>query len=109
MPASRAELQTDARGRDVLVVAGDIDLANAHDLVTTATPLLSRQQEHALVLDLAGVTFLDSTGIGALLEIRTLALAEGRRTEVVAMSEAVERVLELAGLTDLFAPEEDPA
>lgn len=104
MPAFRADLRPDADDRDVLAIEGDIDLATAQHLVEAATPLLSQEGDRPLLLDLAGVTFLDSTGIGALLELRNQALVRERDTEIVAMSGLVERVLELAGLSDLFTP-----
>lgn len=102
MTAFQAELRPDPDDRDVLAVEGDIDLANAQKLVAAAAPLLAADDRSPVLLDLAGVTFLDSTGIGALLEVRNQALVAERHTEIVAMSGAVERVLELAGLSHLF-------
>lgn len=98
MPSFRIEpLPTD---RHVLVVQGDLDLATAHELTSAAAPLVAdaRLGDPALRLDLAGVTFLDSTGVGALLEVHSSAVAGGGRVEVISMSPVVERVLELTGL-----------
>lgn len=108
MSAFHADLRLGPDGSEVLAVAGDIDLATAHKLVEAATPHLTASPTPFRV-DLSGVTFLDSTGIGALLEIRTAALAVGRSVEVVSMAHSVERVLALSGLDEVFAPSDEPA
>jgi len=97
-----ASLQLDQEGRQTLVVLGDLDLATAHQVVVRANEWLVAAPQTPISLDLAGVTFLDSTGLGALLQVRNIARAAGTRVEVLGQSAAVGRVLELAGLTGLF-------
>lgn len=94
-------------GRETLIVRGDLDLATAHHVVTRTKEWIGEDvsgpgHEEPIRFDLSGITFLDSTGLGAMIEARSLALAAGRTVELVAASPAVERVLSLAGLTDLF-------
>jgi anti-anti-sigma factor len=105
MPLFAATRETDLEGQDVLVVTGDVDLATAHELVAAADGLASSGGARLLRLDLAGVTFLDSTGISALLEIRRAAARSGADVVVVGRSPIVDRVFSLAGIADLFAPE----
>lgn len=97
----------DDEGRDVLRVVGDVDLATAPRLVTAAEQWLDSESGGPVRLDLSGVTFLDSTGIGALLAIRNAASAAGTKVEVLEHSSAVARVLSLAGVADLFVPVHD--
>lgn len=104
MSSFRAALRADPSHDEVLAVDGDIDLATAHRLLEAAIPHITPAEGRPFSLDLSGVTFLDSTGVGSLLEIRTVALSVDRATEIVAMAAPVARVLELAGLTDLFTP-----
>lgn len=104
MPAFAASRDTDAAGRDVLVVTGDVDLATAHDLVAAAEAWVASGVGGPVRLDLSGVTFLDSTGVSALLEIRRSASNAGNQVIVVGQSSPVDRVLALAGISDLFAP-----
>jgi anti-sigma B factor antagonist len=92
----------DGDGRDILRVAGDVDLATAPRLVRAAEEWLDSGSPGPVRLDLSEVTFLDSTGIGALLSIRNAATAAGTRVEVLERSSAVERVLSLAGVAELF-------
>lgn len=104
VPLFAANREVDAGGQDVLVVTGDVDLATAPELVAAADLLSRSEPDGALRLDLSGVTFLDSTGIGALLEIRRAAASAGTEVLVVGRSAAVDRVFAVAGITDLFAP-----
>jgi anti-anti-sigma factor len=54
-----------------------------------------------LVLDLTGVTFLDSSGIAFLVRARRLHQAEGRDLTVTGAQGQPAKVLELTGLDDL--------
>lgn len=92
---------TDAAGQDLLAVSGDVDLATAPELVAAAEEL-SASGEGPIRLDLSRVSFLDSTGISALLEIRRTAAEAGRDVVVVERSAVVDRVFAVAGITDLF-------
>lgn len=96
-PLDATRLSVD--GRPVLAVRGEVDLASAHDLVLAAT---SADADGPLALDLSEVTFIDSTGVSALLAIWREAARVGRSVELIAISGPVARVLELAGVGDLF-------
>lgn len=93
-------------GARVLVVTGELDLASADEFVAAVTG--SDMDEDAVLLDLAGVTFMDSTGLAALITVRNSARDQGRRMVVESYSPAVARVLELAGLADLFLDADEP-
>ena len=53
-----------------LAVSGELDMAAADELLHTATAALADHARHNLILDLSEVTFIDSTGLGALVAIR---------------------------------------
>jgi anti-anti-sigma factor len=87
-------------------VLGEIDLA-------TSDGLRQLDGEHgALVLDLHGVTFIDSTGVAALVRLRNRCRHDGCTFAIEAASEPVERVLQLVDLHDLLlgavVPAPDP-
>ena len=103
MPLFAATRETDLEGQDVLVITGDVDLATAPELVSAADAWTSANLNGPMRLDLTGVTFLDSTGISALLEIRRAAASAGTGVAVVGRSPIVDRVFTLAGIDDLFA------
>jgi len=55
-----------------------------------------------LAVDLAEVTFIDSTGLGALVQLRNLAGEQKKALVLEPVSRAVARAMSLAGLTELF-------
>jgi anti-anti-sigma factor len=61
-------IQTRRRGERETVIAlyGEVDYATALDLRAAISATLSAGDVDTIVVDLAGVTFLDSTGVGTL-------------------------------------------
>lgn len=100
-------LSRDTEGHPVLEVAGDVDLMSADALVAAALDLPRENGDANHRLDLSGVTFIDSTGVGALIRIRNDALKQGRRVRLVAVSRHVVRTLEITGLGDTFGADRD--
>ncbi|NYI44446.1 anti-anti-sigma factor [Nocardioides aromaticivorans] len=88
-------------------VSGEIDIAASDDLLGLALTGLD-QHEH-LRLDLAGVTFMDSGGLGILLQIRRHAIDTGKLLTLRSLGPGTRRLLEVVGLKQLFEVEEDPA
>lgn len=93
---------TRENGRLVLEVAGELDLAVTADLRSAADEALAAGDVTDVVVDLGGVTFIDSTGLGTLVEIRNAALEGGATMRVTAVQAAPSRVIEIAGLADAF-------
>ena len=95
-----------------LVVRGDVDLDAEDRLVEAARSAVAglgaARTDRTLVLDLAAVTFLDSSGLRALLRSQALARSQGVTVRVVALPGPVTRLLEVAGVADRFDYEFDP-
>jgi anti-anti-sigma factor len=70
-----------ARGTTA-AVAGRLDLKTANDLRLQASEALA-EADDTLVLDLAGVDFIDSSGLGALIGLHLQAAREGKRLEII--------------------------
>jgi anti-sigma B factor antagonist len=83
-----------------LVVSGEIDLAVAGTFASAVKDLLGTAARGA-VIDLTGVTFFNSTGIGVLCDAAELAKRTGVPL-IVEPSDHVRRTLEITGLTDTF-------
>lgn len=93
--SARVEDRPDA----VLIIAqGELDILGAPHL---AEAMPSRGTT-PVTIDLAGVEFMDSTGLRALLEARTAAAEAGRPFALARPSPAVLRVLELVDLMGEF-------
>lgn len=87
---------TDAGAR--LVLSGSVDLVTRQALLEAGTRELS--DGHALELDMQDVDFIDSTGIGALVELKHLARTHGTSVCISRSSARVERVLEITGMAE---------
>ena len=97
------EFSVSAAEQDSMVhvdVGGDVDLATADRFHAEVVPWIQPGREVAL--DCAGVRFLDSTGLRVLLDLNHRAQESGGELVLVAPSEAVSRVLDLAGVAALF-------
>ena len=93
---------TRENGRLVLQVAGELDLAVTAELRSAADNALAAEGVELIVLDLEGVTFIDSTGLGTLVEIRNAAMQRGAAMRLDGVQAAPARVIEIAGLADAF-------
>jgi anti-sigma B factor antagonist len=81
-----------------VAVEGELDLSTVDDLRAALSPTFL---PGAYVwLDLAKLSFMDSTGIHFLLEMDALARSNGHSFTIVRPARAVLRVLDLAGVTD---------
>jgi anti-anti-sigma factor len=99
-------VETRADDPGVLLVAGELDIATVDELATQAQAALDSVTS-VLVIDFGGVTFVDSTGLGALVRIRNEAERHGKRVDLVGVRREVRRVLELTGLSELFPDQAD--
>ena len=82
----------------IVHVAGEIDLVNAAKLREVFIDVLAATPSTHLIVDLAEVGFLDSTGIGVIVGAhKRLTASDGRLTVVVATA-AVRKVLQTTGL-----------
>lgn len=98
--ASTWSRETLADDRVRMLVAGEIDLADERPLVDEVDAVIGASADVVVELDLAGVDFIDSSGVRALLLLRR---AHGDRVRLGARSAPVQRVLDIAGLADVFA------
>jgi anti-anti-sigma factor len=81
-----------------VAVTGEVDLATAPMLRDRLLDVLHDEAPAVLDVDLAGVTFLDCTGISALVAVRNAAVRTGRQMWVTHPQPIVRRVLDLTGL-----------
>ncbi|HZN20852.1 MAG TPA: STAS domain-containing protein [Micromonosporaceae bacterium] len=83
-------------------VVGEVDLATAPALRDRLVDALHEQNPAVLDVDLAGVTFLDCAGVGALVAARNTAVRSRCQMRVSHPQPIVRRVLELAGTLDVL-------
>ncbi len=83
----------------VIRIVGEIDIAS-RDTVTNAARAAVADGASSLVLDMSEVTFMDSSGIGAVITTQAIASVMLRKP-----SEVVQRLLAVTGLTNSFTVE----
>ena len=88
-------------GATVVGLAGELDLYNAND-VREALLAVCAEEPVRLVVDLAGVTFIDSTALGVLIEARSR-MTNRRAFLLAAPGMETTRALEISGLDKHFA------
>jgi anti-sigma B factor antagonist len=88
----------------VLVLSGEIDMASVDMVLEAALPCLADGAKQ-MSLDFARVTFIDSTGLGALVTIHHTAQQAGVQLMVREVPDPVVRLLELTALDTLLAYE----
>ncbi|MFI5833323.1 STAS domain-containing protein [Micromonospora sp. NPDC051300] len=89
-------------GHVVLMVSGEVDMATSDDLARALTDLLRQRSPRRLLVDLAGVRFLDSSGIQALVVGAQRACHHGCDLALVNVPKPVRRVLEITGVASLL-------
>jgi anti-sigma B factor antagonist len=90
-------LSIEPAGDGTLVIKGELDIASAPDLTAALPPPSSE-----VVLDLSGVTFIDSSGLRALLGAEKRATEAGGSLVLRDLAAPVQRLLELTGTDRLF-------
>ncbi|OXM59856.1 STAS domain-containing protein [Amycolatopsis vastitatis] len=85
----------------VVTVSGEVDVATAPRL-RAEFGALTLERGQLLVVDLAGVTFCDSSGISALIAARNLAEEAEAGVALAAVPDRLSRTFALIGLGDFF-------
>jgi anti-sigma B factor antagonist len=104
--AFRVDLVPD-RTRILVAPHGEIDVATASEVRDAIAEVRERGFDH-IVLDLRGVTFLDSAGVSLLVRTRSSAHEDAWSFSIIDGSEQVQHVLVLAGVSHLFTRSSPP-
>lgn len=91
-------------GAGVVTVAGEIDCSTA-PLLTAAVDSLLAASPAEVVVDLCGVTFLDSAGLHALVTGHARATELGVPWRVLVATHAAQRPIQVTGLWDILRVE----
>lgn len=88
-------------GTTVLTVRGEVDLYTSPDLRTAIMSAVPGAPD-GIELDLAGVAYMDSSGVATLVEGFRRSREDGKRFVLAQPSSAVMKVLELTRLDTIF-------
>jgi anti-anti-sigma factor len=85
--------------------AGELDYQTAEVLHIQVKPAWQTTQSSTLVVDLSGVTFCDSMGVGALVSLLTQSREHGSNLILSNVPPLLERILMITGLHTAFQME----
>jgi anti-sigma B factor antagonist len=86
----------------LVTLAGDVDYTNAAAVADVIRAAVRMERPHALRIDMAGVDFLDSSGIAVLVKAMKAAREAGAEYRVYAPQPRVLDQLRMTGLADVF-------
>jgi anti-sigma B factor antagonist len=89
-------------GVAVVKVTGEVDVSTSSSLRTSLLRVITDENHHRLVVNLASVSFLDSTGVGVLVGIWHRVGATQGCLALAAPSRQVRGILEMTGLTKVL-------
>jgi anti-sigma B factor antagonist len=92
----------DSGGYVTLLLSGELDIASAPGLQRTVARLCALPSTRALTLDMSGLTFIDSTGLAAIVYASRVCEQRGCPLDVVRGPEAVQAVFAMTGLDRLL-------
>jgi anti-sigma B factor antagonist len=103
------EINTERRddGATVVALVGELDLVNASSLERELESIEAKPSE-TLIVDLRGISFIDSTGLRAVIAADQRARAGDRRLVVVAGAPAVDRLFSVTQLEQRLDIVDDP-
>ena len=88
------------QGYDIITLTGEIDLETSP--LVRKIMLETIAQSSRILIDMASVTYLDSSGIATLVEAYQQAKKKGGQFSLISLNPAVVRVLSLARLDKVF-------
>jgi|GraSoiStandDraft_4_1057263.scaffolds.fasta_scaffold619276_3 anti-sigma B factor antagonist len=91
-----------------LRVAGEIDINRTRELTESLNELVGAT-DRAAIIDVSGVTFMDSTGLGALVKTNERLRRQSRRLILVCPPGPVLELLDATGLRERFVIQGAPA
>jgi anti-sigma B factor antagonist len=87
-------------GQVIVALRGVLDITDAASVAVALTAAAARQRD--IIIDLAGLEFIDSSGVAALVRGRRQARHAGGELLLAAPQQQVLRVLTLTRLIDVF-------
>ncbi len=86
----------------LMSLKGDVDMNSSPDVRGSLVAAFKERGAKALLIDLSGVRYMDSSGIATLVEAMQNCMTQGMRLRLVELSPSVRDVFELARLASVF-------
>lgn len=90
------------RGMPVVELEGEVDLSTSPQFKETVYRLIDSGKRD-IVVDLDGLDFMDSTGLGVLVAVLKRTSMEGGRVRLVCSKRSILKVFQVTGLDKVFS------
>lgn len=104
----KIESRIEEDGTAVLSLAGEVDVSNVEQVREAAVKLLEGNGKR-LILDLSGVEYMDSSGLGMLVGLLKRQRESGGVLAIAGHQPRVQRLFEITGLKQVFELYDDVA
>jgi anti-sigma B factor antagonist len=91
----------------ILTVTGDLVIGDPETTFKKTVTRLLEEGRVQLLVDLTGVGFLDSSGLGALVRALTQSQKEGGQTKLLGANEQIRKLLQMTKLDSVFELHDD--
>ena len=106
-PGSELQVDTEKTADEtILHFSGRLTSSTASLLQSTVQSAIPESK--TIILDLSDVSYMDSSGLGALVKIWVSAKRDGWELKVLSLSQRVKQLLHLTGVDKLFASSRFP-
>jgi len=102
----RIGARTEGNDIAILSLTGEVEVANASQVRDAALKLVSGGRKY-LVVDLSGVEYMDSTGLGTLVGLHKRLREAGGQVLIAGAQPRVRKIFDITGLTQVFRMHED--
>lgn len=102
----RLNVTSEGQGTVRVQISGELDARSGARLDAELARIETRDKPGILILDLSGLSFIDSSGLRVLFHAERRARTEGRRIVLIPGTGAVQRVFEITGALARFVFEE---
>ena len=92
--------------RVVVAAAGELDPHSCSELSDALEPYVNDEAVQHIVIDLGGITFIDSSGLRVVLSTKESLEERGATLGLATPSESVQRILDITGLSQLLSIED---
>ena len=103
--AALLDLSVDPGPTTTITLVGELDPATAPQLDAAVDQVLQREGLERVVLDLAGLTFLDSSGLRVFVTAREALSTRGAELVLSRPSANTQRLLDITGLGEIISVE----
>ena len=86
----------------LMLLKGDVDMNTSPDVRSNLGEVFKQGKAKALLINLSGVRYMDSSGIATLVEAMQNCMKQGMKLRLVELSPSVRDVFELARLASIF-------